>query len=80
MIAAGLAAAAVSGCAEEAAVASGPTPGSNERAYYDDGCRAGTQDAQSSMSMFHGRHADQYDTRFEPSFQQGCEACWLQNR
>lgn len=53
-----------------------PTPGSNERAYYDDGCEAGTRDAHMSMSMFYGRHSDRYDTRFEPYFKQGYEACW----
>ena len=53
-----------------------PTPGSNERAYYDDGCQEGTSDAQMSMSMAYERHSDMYDRRFEPFFQQGYEACW----
>ncbi len=66
-----------SGSVSEASL---PTPGSNERAYYDDGCRAGTTDAQSSMSMAYERHAEMYDSRFEPYFKQGYEACWLQYR
>jgi len=53
-----------------------PTRGSNERAYYDDGCHDGTIDAQNSMSMAYVRHADMYDSRFEPYFKQGYEACW----
>jgi hypothetical protein len=57
-----------------------PTPGSNERAYYDDGCKAGTRDAKNSMSMAYERHSDSYDRRFEPYFAQGYEACWRKNR
>lgn len=57
-----------------------PTPGSNERAYYDDGCKAGTSDAKLSMSMAYERHSDSYDRRFEPYFAQGYEACWKKNR
>jgi hypothetical protein len=57
-----------------------PTPGSNERAYYDDGCHEGTVDAQNSMSMAYVRHSDMYDRRFEPYFQQGYEACWTHFR
>ena len=53
-----------------------PTPGSNERAYYDDGCHEGTGDAQASMSMAYERHAGMYDRRFEPYFKQGYEHCW----
>ncbi len=53
-----------------------PTPGSNERAYYDDGCHEGTGDAQMSMSMAYERHSDMYDSRFEPYFRQGYEHCW----
>jgi len=53
-----------------------PTPGSNERAYYDDGCLEGTRDANASMSMAYERHADMYDSRFEPYFAQGYEECW----
>jgi len=53
-------------------------PGSNEQAYYDDGCVAGTGDAKASMSMAYERH-DGYDSRFEPYFRQGYEACWLAN-
>lgn len=57
-----------------------PTPGSNERAYYDDGCREGTKDAKMSMSMAYERHSDMYDRRFEPYFAQGYEACWKRHR
>jgi hypothetical protein len=53
-----------------------PTPGSNERAYYDDGCHDGTADAQMSMSMAYERHSDMYDRRFEPFYKQGYEHCW----
>lgn len=53
-----------------------PTPGSNERAYYDDGCHEGTGDAHMSMSMAYERHSDMYDRRFEPFFRQGYEHCW----
>jgi hypothetical protein len=53
-----------------------PTPGSNERAYYDDGCHEGTSDAQMSMSMAYERHSDMYDRRFEPFFRDGYEHCW----
>ncbi|AXI45513.1 hypothetical protein C1J03_05350 [Sulfitobacter sp. SK012] len=55
---------------------SAPTPGSNERAYYDDGCFDGTSDAQASMSMAYERHSDMYDSRFEPYYAQGYDACW----
>lgn len=57
-----------------------PTPGSNEREYYDDGCHEGTVDAQNNMSMAYERHSDMYDRRFEPFFKQGYEACWKQFR
>jgi hypothetical protein len=57
-----------------------PTMGSNERAYYDDGCREGTADAKASMSEAFDRHADMYDGRFEPYFKQGYEACWKHYR
>lgn len=57
-----------------------PTAGSNERAYYDDGCRKGTKDAKMSMSMAYQRHSDMYDTRFEPYFAKGYEACWRRHR
>ena len=53
-----------------------PTQGSNERAYYDDGCHEGTSDAQMSMSMAYVRHSDMCDSRFEPYFRQGYEHCW----
>lgn len=57
-----------------------PEYGTNERAYYDDGCRDGTGDAQMGMSMVYERHSDMYDSRFEPYFKQGYEACWRQYR
>ena len=57
-----------------------PTEGSNERAYYDDGCREGTRDAQAGMSMAYERHAGMYDSRFEPFFAQGYEVCWRHYR
>ena len=57
-----------------------PTPGSNERAYYDDGCGKGTSDAKASMSMAYERHAEMYDSRFEPYFKQGYEVCWRKFR
>jgi len=57
-----------------------PTAGSNERAYYDDGCREGTRDAKSSMSSVYERYSDMYDSRFEPYFKQGYEVCWKHYR
>ncbi len=57
-----------------------PTPGSNERAYYDDGCHEGTADAKMSMSMAYERHADMYDSRFEPFFKDGYDKCWKHHR
>lgn len=57
-----------------------PEYGTNERDYYDDGCRDGTGDAQMGMSMAYERHSDMYDSRFEPYFRQGYEACWRQYR
>lgn len=57
-----------------------PRQGSNEREYYDDGCHEGKSDAKMSMSMVYERHSDMYDSRFEPYFQQGYEACWKKNR
>jgi len=80
-----LAASLLAGCVEEtgytnAPPSSGLTPGSNEQAYYDDGCAEGTQDGKASMSRDYERYADQYDTRFEPYFRQGYEACWAANR
>ena len=57
-----------------------PRQGSNEREYYNDGCREGKSDAKMSMSMAYERHSDMYDSRFEPYFRQGYEACWKQNR
>jgi hypothetical protein len=60
--------------------ANAPTAGSNERAYYDDGCMEGTRDAKASMSLAYERHADMYDRRFESFFAQGYEACWKHHR
>lgn len=57
-----------------------PASGSNERAYYDDGCHEGTGDAQANMSMAYERHAGMYDSRFEPYFKQGYENCWKKFR
>ncbi|MEH6739327.1 MAG: hypothetical protein V7695_12375 [Sulfitobacter sp.] len=80
-----LATASLAGCIEDTGPAnfrpsSGLTPGSNEQAYYDDGCVAGTQDGKASMSSVYERYSDQYDTRFEPYFRQGYEACWAASR
>ena len=80
-----LAATALAGCVEDTGYtnptpSSSLTPGSNEQAYYDDGCVAGTQDGRASMSSVYQRYSDQYDTRFEPYFRQGYEACWAANR
>ena len=75
-----LATASLAGCVEETAYKAEPTPGSNERAYIDDGCVAGTRDAKANMSSVYERYADQYDTRFEPYFRQGYEECWAANR
>ena len=79
-----LAAASLAGCVEDTGSTSAPpssglTPGSNEQAYFDDGCVAGTSDAKAKMSMAYERH-DGYDSRFEPYFRQGYEACWAANR
>jgi hypothetical protein len=57
-----------------------PTAGSNERAYYDDGCLEGTRDAKTSMSLAYERHAEMYDRRFEPFFAKGYETCWNHHR
>ena len=59
---------------------SAPRNGTNERAYYDDGCAAGTSDAKDSMSQYYGRHSDSYDSRFKPYFKQGYEHCWSMYR
>ncbi len=79
-----LAATSLAGCVEDTGATSAQpssslTPGSNEQAYFDDGCVAGTSDAKASMSMAYERH-DGYDSRFEPYFRQGYEACWAANR
>lgn len=74
-----LATAALAGCVEEAEYTEGPRLGTNEREYVDDGCAAGTSDAQMGMSMAYERH-EGYDSRFEPYFRQGYEECWAANR
>ena len=53
-----------------------PKTGTNERAYYDDGCDAGTRDGQDGMSRAYMRHEGDYDTRFEPYFRHGYNTCW----
>lgn len=57
-----------------------PEYGTNEREYYDDGCREGTGDAEMNMSMAYQRHSDMYDSRFEPYFRDGYETCWRHYR
>ena len=80
-----LAAASLSGCVDltgykYAPPSSSLTLSSDDLAYYDDGCVAGARDAKAGMSSVYERYADQYDTRFEPYFQQGYEACWAANK
>ena len=80
-----LASASLTGCVEETGSTdsrpySGLTPGSNEQAYFDDGCVAGARDGKAGMSNVYERYSDQYDTRFEPYFRQGYQACWAANR
>ena len=53
-----------------------PEDGTNERAYYDDGCDAGTRDAQDGMSKAYDRHNHDYDSRFERYFRHGYNSCW----
>ena len=57
-----------------------PRAGSNERAYFDDGCRRGREDGRNGMSSYYGRYSDEYDRRFEPYFARGYEKCWRENR
>ena len=52
----------------------------NECEYYKDGHKAGAQDGKASMSMVYERHADAYDSRFEPYFARGYEAGWKAHR
>ena len=52
----------------------------NECEYYKDGYTAGANDGKASMSNFYGRHADGYDSRFEPYFKRGYEAGWQDYR
>ena len=80
-----LAAVSLAGCVEDTGSTNSPpssglTPGSNEQAYFDDGCVAGTRDGKAGMSSVYERYSDQYDTRFEPYFRQGYQACWAANR
>lgn len=48
----------------------------NASAYYDDGCEAGKNDKAAGLSMAYERHAGEYDTENEGSFQAGYEKCW----
>ena len=48
----------------------------NASAYYDDGCEAGKNDKAAGLSMAYERHAGEYDTEDEGSFQAGYEKCW----
>ena len=57
-----------------------PRAGSNEREYFDDGCRRGRDDGRAGISSYYGRYSDDYDSRFEPYFARGYEQCWRENR
>jgi ribosome modulation factor len=50
--------------------------GSNECEYWQDGFRAGREDAMANMSMAYQRHSDSYDSRFESAYAKGYEAGW----
>lgn len=50
--------------------------GSNACEYWQDGLRAGREDAMANMSMAYERHSDGYDSRFEPAYAKGYEAGW----
>lgn len=52
----------------------------NECAYFQDGYMAGSEDGKASMSMAYERHAESYDSRFEPYFAKGYEEGWKKNR
>ena len=52
----------------------------NECEYFKDGYRAGEEDGSVGMSMAYERHADGYDSRFEPYYAMGYEAGWKKNR
>ncbi len=64
---------ALSACAQDSG-----SEGTDERAsaYYDDGCNAGREDRKAGLSMAYERHAGEYDTEAEGSFQAGYEKCW----
>lgn len=49
-------------------------------AYYDDGCKAGTADKKAGLSMAYERHAGQYDTEAEGTYQAGYEKCWSKTK
>lgn len=49
---------------------------SNNRAYYEDGYRAGRRDARNNQSMAYQRHAGDYDSRFEQYFARGYREGW----
>lgn len=62
-------------CAEESVA-----PGTDTRnaPYFDLGCEAGRSDRRANMSMAYERHAGQYDTEAEPTFQAGYDKCWME--
>ena len=49
-------------------------------AAYDQGCAAGTEDANVNMSMAHERHSGEYDSQYEDTFRAGYEKCWTEYR
>ena len=51
--------------------------GSNEEAYYKDGCAAGKTDRKNNQSMAYERHSGDYDSRFEAAFAAGYNHCWM---
>ena len=46
-------------------------------AYYDDGCKAGKADKKAGLSMAYERHAGEYDSEVEGTYQAGYEKCWM---
>jgi hypothetical protein len=49
-------------------------------AYYDDGCKAGKADKKAGLSMAYERHAGEYDSEVESTYQAGYEKCWMKAR
>ena len=47
---------------------------------YDQGCAAGTEDANNNMSMAYERHSGEYESQYEDTFRAGFEKCWMQIR